>query len=544
MIGRTLDRLLGVFSPRWELERTAARATLQQINQLSGSGGGYDGGKFNRLTKGHIVGSMSENGVPQGQIARLRWSSWDLFRNNPHARKIVRTLEAKVIGKGPRPNSAARRLDGSPHVAFRQKAQQLWEDVSQELDYRGRPGRGGQSITGLGKSALRATILGGEVLFRFRNLTIEAQMRKRLRLPLQVQLIHPERIDENCSLPGATTDRVYRGIEVDGDGIPVAYWIREAHPSDPLYVGTASTQVSAKELGHVFAADDIDQIRGTPWFAPALMQMRDTADYQFNELKASAIASCVAMGVRRPKGVGVGKFGAQIPTTQDLTDADGNRITAMQPGMILDLGSDGEIQSFNPARPTTNAEAWIQHMIRSTASAMPGIKASTLTGDYRNSSFSSERSAENDAWPEIEGIQQWFYEAFYQQIYEAVIIAGVEAGYFGDVIKIDEFNAHRAELLCADWQGPIALSINPVDDIKAAKERIAAGLSTVQIEAAKLGNNWREILRQFKEFSDEATTLKLLQNLLEQWLGLDPQVNAADDGTSAQGVADVPAQAA
>ena len=39
----------------------------------------------------------------------------------------------------------------------------------------------------------------------------------------------------------------------------------------------------------------------------------------------------------------------------------------------------------------TNAEAWIQHMLRSTAAGTPGTKSSTVTGDFRRSSFSSER---------------------------------------------------------------------------------------------------------------------------------------------------------
>lgn len=536
MIGRTLDRIVGVFSPARGALRMQARAAMSNLEAFaSTSQFGYDAGKLNRLTKHFNVTRANENAVPREQIQRLRWMSWDLYRNNPNARKIVNTLNAKVIGCGPRPQSQATTVDGGPHADFRDRAQQIWTDFCCRADYRGKPGYGGQTLTDLMKVAFRGTILGGDTLARFR---VYPDWRKReLACPVQVQLIHAERLIEatDLELPGLPkTHRVFRGIEVNNDGIRKAYHLLKGNQADPQYelLAAETIRVPASEVSHLYVADDVDQLRGVPWFAPALMQMRDTNDYQFNELKASAIASCVVMGYTR--STGQTQFGLTQPTENALTDADGNKLTAMQPGMILDLGQNGKIEGFNPSRPTTNAEAWIQHMQRTIAAAFPGVKSSTITGDYRNSSFSSERSADNDAWPELEGIQDWFYANFCQVIYERVITESVVAGLFDDIVRVEEFADRKADLLSVKWQGPVQRLINPTDEIKAARERIAAGISTPQIEAAALGHDWRSILKMLKEFKDYATDQEIPDDLIEQFLGLDPKIGSAEEMADAK----------
>lgn len=546
--------MVGYFSPKRAIARIGARATMEQITALTGGNAGYQGGKLNRLTRGRFGSNINENAVPREQIERLRWKSWELFRNNPHARKIVRSLEAKVIGRGLRPQSQATRADGTPHVEFRRRAQEIWRRVQPQLDSRGLPGRGGQSGAELQRLALRTVILGGEVLFRFRPVAPAKARRKGLVLPLQLQMIHPARLVERwlygqsgTAAGAAPNNTIFRGIEVTPDGERAAYWLYDRHPSEPLQTVTdmEPKRIDAAEIGHLYVAEDVDQLRGVPWFAPAILNMDYTGDYQFNELQASAQAACVVLGIRRPRGAG--SFGAQVPEEWELTDNDGNPITAMQPGMVVDLGQDGEITGFNPARPNTNAEAWINAMIRSTATALPGVKGSTLTGDYRNSSFSSERAADNDQWPELEGVQDWVALGFCQPLYVEIMRTAALAGMFDDVIRPAEFLNREQELLAATWQGPVARSINPADDAKAASLRVQGAQSSPQREAAMLGADWRELLREQKEFTDYVAELGLPEELANNVLGLDftdelkdetPADATNKDGSATEGTED------
>lgn len=524
MIGTTIDKLIGVFSPTWAAKRILARATMAQINSFTGGKSGYEAGRLNRLTAGRNGGPQNENGIASDQLDRLRWSSWNLYRNNPHARKIVRTIQAKVIGRGIVPRSGATNDDGTPHTEFRTRAQQLWSEMGTRIDFSGLPGRGGQSMAGLQKLALKSVILTGETLFKMRTPYPEDVKVRGLPVQKLLQLIDASRLTDQSGIPVADGNVMYRGIELDSTLRRAFYHIADNPPSEFESRSTTNARrIPASDMGHLFIAEDVDQLRGVPWFAPCLLQARDTGDYQYNEMKASAIASCVVLGYR--KASGAKHFGLANPDAAqpagDLVDGDGNPITAMQPGMMINLGRDGELVGFNPARPATSAEAWINHMVRTMAVGMSGVKASTLTGDYRNASFSSERSADNDVWPELEDLQDWFSDSFCQPIYEAIITAGVKSGYFDGVVTAGQFVARKNEFLAAEWQGPVARSINPVDDANAASLRIKAGISSPQLECAQLGRNWQEITKQVAEFYAFCKTQKLPEEVANNVMSVD-----------------------
>lgn len=522
MIGSTLDRLIAVLSPRWGLERVAARATLDQIAQLAGGQGGYVAGKLNRLTKYRLGTKLKEHAIPAEEIANLRSSAWDLWRNNPYARKIVRAILSQVIGRGLRPASSATKADGTPHAEFRTRADRLWQDMQRGFDFRGVPGRGGLSMTGLQRLALASVVISGEILVQPRPLSDAEREKRDLPIALSALLIDADRLNPDLTrYPDAGDNQVYRGIELDAEGRRVAYHLSRYPIGDAQPSVVATTRVAAGMILHVYVEDDIDQYRGVSWFAPSLLQMRDTGDYQYNELKASAMASCIVLGYSRPTGRS--KFGLHQSSDQETEDEDGNPITAIQPGMLIDIGKDGKLQGFNPARPGANAEAFIQHMLRGTAAAFPGIKSSTVTGDYRNSSFSSERSADNDCWPELEHVQDWFSGAFCQPLWEEMLATAVFSGYFEGIVTADEFIEQRKNFLGASWQGPVARSINPVDDATSAGLRVAKCLSSPQIEAAAVGKNWQNILRDIAEFYGFAQSLGLPEEVVNNVLSVDAQ---------------------
>jgi capsid protein len=206
-----------------------------------------------------------------------------------------------------------------------------------------------------------------------------------------------------------------------------------------------------------------------------------------------------------------------------LQDGDGNKLSAVQPGMLLDLGRNGEIQMVNPMRPNANIGEFVAHMLRSQATAVPGVKGSTLTADFRNSSISSERSADNDVWPEIESLQDWFAGGFCQPIYERLIVDAVAAGYFDGIIDADEFKARKEDYLQCGWQGPVARSINPADDAEASRKRVQNGQSSPQREAALIGRNWQELVMETKEYIAFAEEQELPESVIAQALGIDQQ---------------------
>jgi hypothetical protein len=165
---------------------------------------------------------------------------------------------------------------------------------------------------------------------------------------------------------------------------------------------------------------------------------------------------------------------------------------------------------------------------------MPGVKGSTLTGDYRGGSFASERAADNEVWPEAEVVQDWFAEQYFQPIYEEVITQGILIGYFAGVVTPEEFAARKDSFLACAWQGPVARSINPVDDATAASLRKQTLISSPQIEAQKEGRISLDLLRDVYQYIEDVKSMHFDPQhegqLIQQALGAGVGVGGAPGG--------------
>lgn len=526
-----VDRMIAVVSPAWALSRVSARATLQQIAEVVGTNSGYAAGKLTRMTRGRMGSGLKENQIDSGNLNNARSAAWQAWRDNPYARKIVRAVEAKVIGPAMKPESLATNADGSPDTAFRKRAKQLWQSIETGFDVRGLPGHGGQSMSGLQRLALRTCVLSGNLLYRLVPIDNAEMLRRDLPVPLAVQFVDVSRLTDNVpshQLPAGHF--VFRGIEFTAAGERAAYWL-----TNGTAAGGDPTRITAAELRHLFVEDDVDQVFGVTWFAPSVLQLRDTTDLEYNVVKSTAMGACVVASYKKATGktrLGLNAAAENQTGTYDgtdLTDADGNAITKIQPGMFINTGADGEFQLHSPNQPNINPEGFVQHMLRGVAAGVPGIKSSTIIGDYRQSSFSSEKSADNDIWPEVHSLQDWFATGFCQPIYEAVIRAAVLGGYFAGIVEADEFSANRGRYLATKWQGPVAQSINPEKDVTAAAMRMKHGQSSPQMECARVNVNWIDVLNDVADFYSTAKAKGIPEEVVNNIFSVDQQ-DVTDQG--------------
>lgn len=527
-----LDSLIGYFSPSAGIRRMEARANLKQVNKLLGTPRGpYAAANLNRLNALRSV-VQKENEVSGSRLDFLRAQSWDLYRDNPSCRKIVRSLEAKVIGKGMHPESIATNVDGTPNTQFRERSMQLWEELQSGFDSRGLPGKGGLTMGCQQRLALRTAILSGDTLYRLKPITQAEQDKRNLPIPLVLQLVDSCRLAEEYEIPSAEIaagNFIFRGIEFNSNNERVAYWVKNHSVIDAAMTPATATRIPVEKMGHLFVEEDIDQSRGVPWFSSAILRARRTEDLEYNVLTASAMASCMVAAYSKPAGspkFGLNQSSESNSTSADgtdLTDSDGNTINKIQPGMVINKGKDGSFELLSPNQPNMNPEAFVQHLQRGTASAVPGTKASTVTGDYRNSSFSSERSADNDTWPEIQIVQEWFASHYCQPIWETVLRTAIMEGYFDGIVSAEEFQASPGRFCAANWQGPVALSINQKDDAGAASARIAGGLSSLQMECAKVNVNWRDVLNDVAELYAVAAEKGIPTEVINNIMGVDAQ---------------------
>lgn len=521
MISRALDSIIGVISPRWAVERMAARATMQQILGATGTGSGYNAAKINRFTRNQPRSVLPEHMVPRSHPEAIAAQSWELYRNNGSARKVVRSIESKVIGRGMFPHSLATRVDGTPHIEFRQAVKRLWWSMASCVDVRGKPGQGGLDLVEFQKLALRQVILSGEVLCRKIPLRPKEQRRAGSPVAVAYQLIPAHRLSTDRHADGMSPDAIYyRGIELNQSGKRIAYHILPPQMDEFSVPNQIPERIGSDQITHVFIAEDIDQMRGVGWFAPVLIDLRDTDNLNFSILQAASMAACVVMSYRL--GSGQRRFGLQSPSSSpDMEDEDGNRINKVQPGMLVNLGDGGEVNLHTPPQANDKMDSLIQSFQRKYATGMPGIKGSTVTGDYRGSSFSSERSADNDIWPEIESIQDWFAVNFCQPMFEEIVTQAMIDGYFSGVMTAEEFTDRKQELMQTSWKGPVPRSINPTDDARAARQRVANGQSSPQLECSAIGVDPVDVMNDVSEWLQQAEANGWPEWMIKQSLGVD-----------------------
>jgi lambda family phage portal protein len=393
-------------------------------------------------------------------------------------------------------------------------------------------------------------ILSGDTLYRLRTISEDKQKAHDLPIRVALQLVDSCRLADESQIREtiATGNTVWRGIEFNAEGERVAYWILRV----PIYAGANvqgdAVRVTVAEMGHLYLEEDIDQPLGVPWFASAILKSRNTGDLEYNVLMQSAAAACVVATYSKPTGAArLGLNQTSGSDGSDLLDSDGNAINKLQPMMVINKGKDGAFDLQSPNQPNMNPEGFVQHLQRGIATAMPGTKASTVTGDYRNSSFSSERSADNDTWPEIADVQEWFAASFCQPIWETVLREAVMSDFFSGVVTAAEFQVSPGNYSAAKWQGPVALSINPKDDAAAASSRISGGLSSPQMECAKVNVNWRDVFNDIAELYSVAEEKGIPPEVVNNIMSVDAQDQiaaqiASDDTDDTPSGPNAPAQ--
>lgn len=504
-------------------------------------------GKSNRRTAAEFAVPQGVN-LDAGQVRNARDRSWDLYNNNPHANKATRSIVAQAIGTGMVPQSQATRSNGKPWEQFRVAAEELWAAVSDQLCFEGRPGFGGHDIGSMAQLALNSTVLGGEVF----TIKVNAESAKEMAdegrlLPFSLRLCTSDQVPDessNCMAGYRPLGEnfVWSGIEFTPEWKRAAYWIYRSHPNDNAVYRNYNdlTRVESHRCIHTFMSYLPGMQRGTTWLAPSSNYLADWDEAEENELFSTKVAACPSMMVIRNSAPAAG-LGLQPPPGATNTTPDGDKVTRMQPGMIFYGKTGDELKGFNPNRPSSTIDQFGAMILRSAAAGIRCTKPSTMTMNYKESTFAAEKASENDVWREVEQVQEWFAKSWYHPIWRWVIEAGIEIGWFDSISSGGNTEAFRAMLrnrindLCAcEWQGPVQKALNPAADENASKIAIATGKSNLKIECATIGLNWRRVMEQrFEELKlakEMADTLQMPIEYLLQTIPAQKQTVPADAG--------------
>jgi lambda family phage portal protein len=462
-----LERALRALAPGWALRREMARHAIR----------GFEAAGRGRRMRNWQASATNADAETQFALPTLRNRARDLVRNNPYAARAVDIVVAHQVGYGieARPNTGSASLD--------RRVKDLWREWCAMPDVAGR-----LDFAGVQAMVARSRAESGEVLVRLFN-------RGQARVPLQLQILEADHLDETKTETLANGGRIIQGVELDATGQRVAYWLFNQHPGDNAAWSRASRiseRVPASDVLHIYRQLRPGQHRGTPDLVPTVTRLRSLDDYQEAELERARVQACLAAFITSPTLGAGGPLGGR-------NDAEsGERRTTLAPGMMERLLPGEDIEFVSPA----GNGAYPDH-VRTVLHAVAvgfGVTYHQLTGDLRDANYSSLRAG-NIEFRRLTEQAQWLVlvPLLCRPLWAEFIRAAVLSGALRE----------RRDGYAVDWVPPAFEAVDPMKDAQAIGERLRLQLTSPQREIAAQGYDPTEILRENAEWKDQVNAAGL-----------------------------------
>ena len=333
-----------------------------------------------------------------------------------------------------------------------------------------------------------------------------------------IQLVSPSRLCNPDMQPDSKTLR--RGIERNVYGRAIKYWFKKTHPGDLFMDPSANlgwVPVDARkpwgrrQVIHIIEPLQADQTRGIADMVSVLKQMRMTKKFSEITLQNAVVNATYAAAVESelPKdlvfgSMGMGQtgfeemLGGYLSSLQEYIGAAGNiaidgvKMPHLFPGTKLSLKPMG-----TPGGVGTDFEA---SLLRHIAAPL-GMSYEEFSRDFTKTNYSSARASMGQTWKFLQARKKSVADKYATMVYHLWFEEQMNLGrvplppgftpetYYSDPGK-------RAALLACDWIGASRGQIDELKETEAAVLRIERGLSTLELENGRLGQDWRKTMRQ------------------------------------------------
>ncbi len=467
------------------------------------------------LRKKAVKGFNSPSGSPREDIDfnnyTLRQRARMLYMAAPIATSAIKTNRTNVVGVGLKLKSRIDRdvLGLTPEQAEEwQKTTErefsLWAESKRACDATGM-----NNFYGLQQLALTSWLLSGDCI----GVLKQYEPNRLQPYSLRVHLIESDRIATPVQngigmathyTTGRNPDNgntIYDGVEVDENGMVVAYHIRNNYPYEVGAPPTKWVRVLAYQehtglpnVVHVIESERPDQYRGVTYLAQVIEPLLQMRRYTESELMAAVVESF---------------FTAFVTTTAPTDDIPFNQVEpdephepkgpneySMGPGQVNIMEPGEDIKFAEPKRPAGGFDAFVKSISGQVGAALE-IPADLLLKSF-NASYSASRAALMEAWKAFKMRREWLGDDFCRPIYEVWMSEAVARGRIYAPGFFDN-PAIRAAYLGSEWLGPSQGQLDPVKEITAEILACSEGFSTHEQSTTKLnGSEWNKNVDQLK----------------------------------------------
>lgn len=356
----------------------------------------------------------------------------------------------------------------------------------------------------------------------------------RARYATSLQIIDPDRL----SNPQMNFDQrhIRGGVEIDGDGVAVAYHIRRAHPNDVWTMAGDSLLWDRipreTEWGRPIVIHDYDHDQaathrgGAGILAPVLHRLRMLFEYDVAELDASILNAIFSAFIESPfdqefvEGAMTGADKLNAYQSERAEFHKQHRITLPGSGAQMTKLFPGEkMGQVQTARPNANFKEFEGAVLRNVASAA-GVSTQQVTNNWADVNYSSHQGALQEFHKTLSRRRDDYADGFCQPVRYAFVEEAMDLDDLPLPNGAPEFFECAEAYARAKWIGPPRGWTNPVDEVKGAVLGMDAALMDYEELCAEQGMDAADMIAARQH------TIRRFQEAgipLPTWSGMNPQ---------------------
>lgn len=446
----------------------------------------------------------------------LRQRSRMLYMAAPVATSAIRTNRTNVVGVGLRLKSRIDRevlgLTADQAEAWQKTTERefsLWAANKKACDATGM-----NNFYGLQQLALISWLLSGDCI----GIIKQYKPNRLLPYSLRVHLIEADRVATpngyGNGMPLLYTtgknphngNTIYDGVEVDKNGMAVAYHIRSTHPFEVGEPETTWTRVLAYQektglpnVIHIMDTERPDQYRGVAYLAQVIEPLLQLRRYTESELMAAVIESFFTAFIKTEAPTDDMPFNQTEP--EPPGERSGPNDYSMGPGQINIMEPGEDVVFADPKHPGGSFDKFVAAIAQQVGAALE-IPSDLLLKTF-NSSYSASRAALLEAWKAFKMRREWLADDFCRPCYEIWMSEAVARGRIYAPGFFDNPVIHAA-YLGSEWLGPSQGQLDPVKEITAEILSCSEGFSTHEQSTIRLnGGQWDSNVEQLQRENEK-----------------------------------------
>lgn len=489
---RATDFLLSLVAPnkaaiRRHWRRVEREDDYRAAYEIALRARGYKSAKHDKNATPFLNASdRSADGELSPDLRTLRNRSRALDRDDPIASGIQKGFVRGVIGRGLRPQGTLE--DKAKNDAL----ESVWWSRADRLAL----GDGGLTSAEHQQLLYGKRIEDGDVLVR-PAVDLET-------MTLWFETVEADRICTPIDAkPADPSGRIVDGVEKDASGRVVAYWVLKRHPGDAFYgsqavpgskvAGVVSIGSSKTDFDRVPASGAClergrvtrpGQTRGAPLCHAILQDLHDLDLLMWSSLKRLQVAACLAVFLTSD--------GASTDILQLTAEDYGYQLDQkIEPGMVFRLFPGEKAEFLSPSGDGQAAVDAMAFLLARRIAAALGVSPQFVLRAWEGVSYSGARTIKIDDWStfrlerdSFDGTLSWMWRI----VHEHELLLGNETLLRAGVTALD--------LDSVEWIGDQEPYVDPEAEVAAIEVMLRLGLTTLQIEAARLGRDWEAMLAQ------------------------------------------------